>query len=244
MWVVPSSGGAARRLTDGAFSLDTDQQDPQRAPAWSAYAHSVAFARFPDPFWARSFTSVIDIVPAAGGTPAPLVPLAGSILMHYAPAGGAFAFMPPRNGNQNNGTAVYVEVGGMTFDVTHARVRNIDRYAWMPGGRSLLLSGEDGTHSVLWRQPLQGPARRLKLGDLDIVSSPSVAETGAIAFIGRTVTHADELYVIASSAAAPRRLYDRLADEPLSAGLARGAYGHSAERLGDGLHHRVLPAGR
>jgi dipeptidyl aminopeptidase/acylaminoacyl peptidase len=208
LWVVPSAGGAARRLTDGAFSLDTDQQDPQPAPTWSPHGHSIAFVRFPDPFWALSFKSIIDTVPSAGGEPASLVPLQGSILVHYAPAGGALAFMRPRNGDENNGTAVYVAVGGTTFDATHALARNVDTYAWMPGGRGLLLTGEDGTRSVLWRQPLHGPARRLDLGGVDIVSPPSVATTGAIAFIGRTATHADELYVMASSVALPRRLTD------------------------------------
>ena len=208
LWVVPSAGGAARRLTDGAFSLDTDQQDPQPAPAWSPHGHSIAFVRFPDPFWALSFKSVIDTVPASGGAATTLVPLQGSLMMRYAPAGGALAFMRPRGGDENNGNAVYVKMDGRTFDATGALARNIDAYTWLPGGRGLLLTGEDGTRSVLWRQPLRGTARRVDLGDVDIVSQPSVAANGAIAFIGRTARHADELYLVPSDHAAPRRLTD------------------------------------
>lgn len=208
LWVVPSTGGKAQRLTHGAFSLDTDQQDPQPAPAWSPDGHSIAFARFPDPFWALSFKSVIDTVAAGGGAPATLVPLQGSLMMHYAPAGGALAFMRPRNGDENNGNAVYVKEGGKTFDATHALARNIDAYAWLPGGRAVLLTGEDGTRSVMWRQPLHGAARQLDLAKVNVVSQPSVSAHGVIAFIGRTARHADELYVMTSSAAAPRRLTD------------------------------------
>ena len=208
LWVVPSAGGKAMRLTDGKFSLDTDQQDPQPAPAWSPHGRTIAFARFPDPFWALSFKSVIDSVGSAGGAPATLVPLQGSVMMHYAPAGGALAFMRPRNGDENNGNAVYVKEGARTFDATHALARNFDTYAWLPGGQSLLLTGEEGTRSVMWRQPLAGAARQLELAGVDIVSQPSVSAHGLIAFIGRTPMHADELYVMASTSAAPRRLTD------------------------------------
>lgn len=208
LWVVASTGGSARELTDGAFSLDTDEQDPQPAPAWSPDGRSIAFVRFPGPFWALSFKSVIDMVPAAGGAPTRLVPLHGSIFMRYAPRGGALAFVRPRNGDENNGNAVYVKTDGRTFDATHALARNIDAYAWLPGGRALLLTGEDGTRSVLWRQPIGGAAHQIDLGSVQIVSHPSVARDGAIAFIGRTASHADELYVMASSTAAPRRLSD------------------------------------
>ncbi|HVC30686.1 MAG TPA: hypothetical protein VND24_05825, partial [Steroidobacteraceae bacterium] len=69
LWVVPSTGGNAKRLTQGKFSLDTDHQDPAPEPAWSPDGRSVGFTRFPDPYWAHSYQSVIDKVPAAGGAP-------------------------------------------------------------------------------------------------------------------------------------------------------------------------------
>src|SRR5579863_489442 len=208
LWLVPSSGGTAKRLTGGQFSLDTDQQDSAPEPAWSRDGRAIAFSRFPDPYWALSYQSVIDSVPATGGTPATLVGLEGATTLSYAPSGDAFAFTRPRAGDENNGNAVYVEESGRTLDATRALARNIDFYSWLPDGRNLLLVGPDGTHSVMWDQAVGGRARALDLGGIEIAGRPSVSATGLIAFIGDTPGHADELYVMTSSQASPRRLTD------------------------------------
>jgi dipeptidyl aminopeptidase/acylaminoacyl peptidase len=208
LWVVPSTGGAAKRLTEGQFSLDTDQQDSAPEPAWSRDGRTIAFSRFPDPYWALSYQSVIDSVAASGGTPSTLVTLEGATTLSYAPAGGAFAFMRPRAGDENNGTAVYIEDGGRTFDTTRALAHNIDFYAWLPDGKSLLLVGQDGTHSVMWQQVVGGGASRLDLAGIEIADRPSISPNGVIAFIGDTPGHADELYTMLSPSSRPRRLTD------------------------------------
>lgn len=205
LWVVPSTGGRARRLTEGEFSLDTDQRGSAPEPAWSRDGRTLAFSRFPDPYWALSYRSIIDSVEANGGTPSTLVSLQGAGHLSYAPSGNGFAFTRPRNGDENNGTAVYVEEGGRMLDASGHLARNIDFYAWMPDGR-LLLVGEDGTHSVIWQQAAGGAARKLDLAGTEIAGRPSVSSSGVIAFVGATPRHADELYVMSSPAATPRRL--------------------------------------
>ena len=208
LWVVPSTGGKATRLTQGAFSLNTDQQDSAPEPAWSRDGRTIAFARFPDAYWALSYESVIDAVAAKGGAPSTLVGLQGATTLSYAPSGDAFAFTRPRAGDENNGTAVYVSEGGHTLDATQELARNIDFYAWLPDGKNLLLVGEDGTHSVIWQQAVGGRARTLDLAGIEIVGKPSISPGGLVAFVGHTPSHADELYAMTSVAVRPRRLTD------------------------------------
>jgi dipeptidyl aminopeptidase/acylaminoacyl peptidase len=207
LWVIPSAGGAPRRLTDGAFSLQTDQQDSVPVPQWSRDGHRIAFTQFPGPYWGPSFHSVISSVDADSATLNMLETAETSNTPAYAPGGDDVrAWLRPRDGDQNNGNAVYVRADGHVLDVTRALDRNIDAYRWLPEGRELLLQGVDGSHATLWRQPLSGPARALALGDVEASPDFSVARNGAVAFIGSTSTHPEELYVMESLDASPRRL--------------------------------------
>lgn len=208
LWVVPSAGGDAKRLTEGSYSLETDQQDSAPQPAWSRDGRSIAFVRFPGPYWGPSFHSVIDSVSVDGGKPAPLVTDEGVLDASYSKDGGALAFLRPRNGDQNNGNAVHVFVDGRSRDLTAALARNIGNYLWLPRGKGLLLSGGDGTRSVLWEQPLSGNARKLDLGEVEAGGDASVSSKGVLAFIGSTTTHPGELYVMDSIHSRPRRLTD------------------------------------
>ena len=209
LWVVPSTGGEAKRLTEGDFSLQTDQQDSAPMPQWSHDGHSIVFTRFPGPWWGPSFQSVIDEVDASGGKPHALVDAQGSGSLKFAPQGNAYAYQRPRNGDQNNGNAVYVDDGhGDPRDVTAALARNIDAYEWLPDGKTLLLAGSLGTHATLWAQPLDGTARELDVGAVQVNPELSVSSNGRIAFVASTADHPGELYVLDSVNAKPRRLTD------------------------------------
>ena len=206
LWVVAADGGKPVRLTEGAFSLQTDQEGATPL-AWSHDGKRVVFTQFPGPYWGPSFHSVIAAVPADGkGKPVTVVADEGSSGFAYAPGRDAFAFQRARGGDQNNGNAVYVGGDGAVRDATAALARNIDAYAWLPDGRNLLLHGELGTRSVFWEQPLAGKARVLDLGKVEADGGFSVSDNGRIAFVGSTTDHPGELYVLRSPNARPQRL--------------------------------------
>lgn len=218
LWIAPAEGGTSTRLTHGEFSLGTDEGGTT-TPAWSRDGKRIAFTRYPGVHWASMFRSVIAEVNVASGEMQTLVAAEASEHLEFAPAGDAYAFSRTRNGDQNNGNAVYVSVGGKTSDPTATMARHFSTYAWMPDGRTLITAGALGTHTVLWEQPLSGKARLLDLGDVEAnnglgvttsndTTSMSVSGTGSIAFIGSTANHPSELYVLDSTHARPRRLTD------------------------------------
>jgi len=208
LWVVAANGGSATRLTQGDFSLQTDQEGATPL-VWSHDGKSIVFTKFPSAYWGPSFRSVVAEVAADGKRqPVTLVGDQGANDFAYALDSDAYAFVRARNGDQNNGNAVYVGGHGMAHDATAALARNINAYAWLPSGKALLLQGDLGTRSVFWEQPLDGAARVLDLGDVEAGNDLSVANDGEIAFVGDTPTHPGELYVMASARAKPRRLTD------------------------------------
>ena len=151
---------------------------------------------------------MIASVSVDGGEPQTLVDAQGATAFAYAPDSDRFAFQRSRNGDQNNGNAVYVSDNGKVNDATAALARNFNGYAWLPGGKALLTFGELGTDSVIWEQPVDGKAKQLDLGDVQVSSALSVSTHGAIAFVGATSMQPAELYVMDSTRAKPRRLTD------------------------------------
>ncbi len=206
LWIVSSAGGKARRLTKGDFSLDTDQGGASPL-VWSKDGKRIYFTRYPSPYWGPSYHSIIASVDVKTGKLGIVVRAQTSTDFSFTPAGKAYAFIRPRDGDQNNGYAVYVNEAGKTFDATHALARNFNNYAWLPNGK-LLLEGQLGTQSVFWVQPMHGSATQLSLGSVQASSDMNVSRNGEIAFVGSTANRPDELYVMNSAHARPRRLTD------------------------------------
>jgi dipeptidyl aminopeptidase/acylaminoacyl peptidase len=232
LWTVPSEGGKAKRLTTGDdFSLAFDQGGAN-APAWSPEGSSIVFTRYPGVWFGNAYRSrlaQVDTTVAASDSTHGEVTLAvgmpdtvtlrigttGDTLVTgegaggpvFAPRGGALAWSRARGGDMNNGNAVYVMQGGAVRDVTRGLARNINGFRWMPDGRSFLLTGDLGTRTVMWEQPVDASARLLDLGDVHVAGgAPTVSDDGAIAFVGATAGHPGELYYMASVDGRPKRL--------------------------------------
>ena len=206
LWIVPAKGGKAKRLTKGSKSICTDQETITPI-AWSPDGKSIIFQQFPDVWEGNGWHSILAEVDTSGGKVEELVNAQGSGWPNFAPSGNVLAFMRPRNGDQNNGNAVYVKINNDIKDATHELARNINSYIWMPDGKSLLLTGEKGTKSVIWRQPLDGKAIQLDLGNINVGNgSLSISKNGVVTFTGSTPAHPVELYMMSSINGKPKRL--------------------------------------
>ena len=215
LWLIPASGGTAKRLTSGSWSLPkSNPPGPPASPiSWSPDGRSLIFGKADTPHLGDRDTTRLQILDVETGAIRRLTQNQESENNGlFSPDGRKIAYFHSLDGDSRNENEVaFTDASGANGrDVTRGIDRNIYRAIWMPDSVSLLVGGHDGTHTSLWIQPLDGAAKKLNIGDL-APSAPfwldaSVGKDGGIAFTGTDPTHASELYYMASSEATPRRL--------------------------------------
>ena len=217
LWLIAAAGGKARRLTSGAWSLPTTlPPSPPASPiSWSPDGKSITFTRQATPFLGDANQSVVEVLDVATGKIRKLTHhTSAEGYGLYSPDGTHIAYWYSRDGDVNNENEIFVtsSSGGDGTDLTRAVDRNLMRAIWMPDGKSLLVGGHNGTEVSMWIQPLHGAATPLNLGDVNpswlFWIDATVGTNGAIAFTGSEVRRPTELYYMASSTSAPRRLTD------------------------------------
>ncbi len=210
VWVTPASGGKARRLTSGAWSLETIDPTVTSDLTWSPDGTKIAFVHFPTPVIGDSLGSVIEVADARTGHRTQLSGNAGlEGSPGFAPAGNLIAYSHNTNGDPTNGNSIYVTHfgGGAGVNVRAKIDRNIDGYAWAPDGKSLWLFGPDGEHTAAWYVSADGSSvRRVDLGGVGIAQTGNTSHSGALAFVGVTPNRPAELYYLASPNAHPVQL--------------------------------------
>jgi dipeptidyl aminopeptidase/acylaminoacyl peptidase len=209
LWIASLATGEASRLTRGDWSVATSLATSPLS--WSADGRTIAFVRFATPHSGDTDQSAVWLVEAATGTARGLTGrTAREASPLLSPDGALVAYTYPRDGDPANLDEVHVAPasGGEGRAVTRALDRHVTAFSWLAEGRTLLVLGTDGTRSAVWVQPLEGAARRVRLGDVAEVSGLSVDRRGAIALVGTEAARPQEIYYLASLAAAPRRLTD------------------------------------
>ena len=112
----------------------------------------------------------------------------------FSPDGSKIAYWYSRDGDQNNENEIFVtsSTGGEGTDLTRALDRSVQRAIWMPDGKSLFLCARDGAQTAVWIQPLDGPAKKIDLGDANpsfsVWVDAAVGKDGSIAFAANTPT--------------------------------------------------------
>jgi dipeptidyl aminopeptidase/acylaminoacyl peptidase len=220
IWLMPTDGGGAERLTGGDWSLEfvLPPGSPPSPLAWSPDGSRIAFARVPVPESGKLDSVNVWILDVATRQ---VRSFSGPAVFQnnpsFSPDGRNLIYWYPRDGradlNWLNEVYVAPADGGTARSVTRALDRNIYYAEWMPGGRDLLVAGNDAATVGVWLQPLDArPAVALDLGDLVVNGAfgyeIAVASTGAIVMIGTTASRPPELYVLDSATARPRRLTD------------------------------------
>jgi dipeptidyl aminopeptidase/acylaminoacyl peptidase len=215
LWILPADGGKPKRLTSGAWSLA--KSAPPSSPAspinWSPDGKSLLFTRQEHPHFGDNDLTSVQLLSVDTGEIRKLTKhetLESFGL--FSPDGSRVAYWYPRDSDPNNENEIFVTEasGGDGASATRSIDHNLARVIWMPDGNSLLVGGHDATQTSLWLQPLNGPPKKLALGDVHPTwlfwIDAFVGRKGEIAFTGSTPTQPSELYYMASANDAPKRL--------------------------------------
>jgi dipeptidyl aminopeptidase/acylaminoacyl peptidase len=208
LWTVPADGGDAKRLTSGTWSLP-DAHGTLVGSTQISYTpdgQSILFLRADSGISGDAITSRMQLLQVASGT---IKPLTNSPIeemgQKLSPDGAEIAYIYPRDGKRRNEDQVYVVsgAGGTGRDATEDLDHAVSGADWFPDGKSLLISGNDGTRVSFWQQPLDGAARKLNLGSLCPSGSAKVGPDGSVAFIATDATHPGELFYMAHAGDPP-----------------------------------------
>lgn len=218
IWVIGASGGEAKRVTSGTWSLPVARPPgPLPSPInWTPDGKSIAFTRNETPSSGNSDTARVAFVDVDSGTVRTLATAKTQQTQPViSPDGKHVAFMHAHNGELQSENRFWLvsAQGGDAKQVTNELDRNLYRAMWMPDGKSLLVGAHDETTTSLWLQPVSGgAARKLDLHGIEPAApywiEAAIGRNGAIAIVASTATRPRELYVMDSVTAKPRRLTD------------------------------------
>ncbi len=209
LWTIAASGGDAKRVTSGTWSMPNHLPGYAPPVIWTADGKSILIERAETPLTGDMTTARLEVVNPATGAMKPLTGAAveegGAML---SPDGTKLLYMTARDGKHAYDSSVYVTAisGGAGKDAAYALDRSIAGAEWLPDSSSLIVGAADHTKATLWVQPLGGKASKLELGALSPSSQVNVAKDGGIAFTANTPDRPAELYYLAKIGDAPVQL--------------------------------------
>jgi dipeptidyl aminopeptidase/acylaminoacyl peptidase len=215
LWIVPATGGEAKRLTQGTWTLPVAfPPGPPASPiAFTPDGSKIIYVRLENTYSGdRRYSSpqVLDL--ASGKSEAITTHTEFASFPSLSPDGTHIAYLYPRDGTDRNYQDIFV-VDGLKGDgenITQPIDRNFFRALWTPDSKAIVTGANDGATAGLWVQPLSGKAARLDLGDVTPTTGywldATVGPQGQIAFTGTEPHHPAEIYILDSPGSKPRKL--------------------------------------
>jgi len=214
VWLVPATGGEAKRLTSGTWSLPSSlPPGPPVSPiGWSKDGRSIVIVRQETPSTGDQLLARVQVLDVASGA---IRSLTGDTRLEgypkISPDGTSVAYWRSRNAHAWEVQDVWLApfAGGAGRDISAHLELNVWGTYWASDGRSLIVGGNTGTTVGLWRLSLDGSSERIPLEGVMPTNvfwlDAAVGSSGEIVFAGQTKSDPYELYLIApgSRTAAP-----------------------------------------
>ena len=206
LWVIDTSGGDAKRLTQGSWSLPTSL--PPGAPSspvkWTPDGKSILFVRQETPETGDQDKARIEVIDVATGAIRDLTgdkTLEGYPLV--SPDGKSVAYWRNRDGKLWTYQDIWLApaAGGAGRDISATGLdRNVYGTHWSADGQSLLVGGSVDATVGLWRFGLDGHATRIDLADITPQNgywmSYDQTSDGGVVIVASSVDHPAELYLV------------------------------------------------
>jgi dipeptidyl aminopeptidase/acylaminoacyl peptidase len=201
LYEISNSGRTkARHIGDGSWSVGGGFT--YAADGKSLFVTRLTPGAYPNQYLSREIVRV-DV---ASGAAAAIPRLSRVQADPFRSADGrhiAFSFSNPHGMMQTEIALANASAGDAVW-LSRSLDRDIEDAAFLPDNSIVAVAG-DGTHGRVFR--LSGGAHTvLPLGDVNPTSGLAVAQNGAIAFAGATLSHPSELYVLQPHATSPQRL--------------------------------------
>ena len=198
LFVVASSGGAAKQLTTGEQSITTGEA--QSTLSWSADGKTIAILLAPNAVLDDAERAHVTLIDVATGKPSrPTANAAYEADPRFSPDGKHLAYTHSEGDNQITLTEAFVmgAGGGAATAISHPADRAVHDVAWLPDSSGILFTAHDSTSTEIVRAPLGGAApARVDVGDLNITSplDGAIAKDGALVFVATSTKQPAELY--------------------------------------------------
>src|SRR5262245_5072545 len=203
VWTIESEGGTAKRVTSGKWTATGPLH-------WSPDGKKLAIGYRGGPgsrYWTESTSRILDVATGELSLVAGTADLVG--VDPFSPDGKHIAYTVPRDGVFDALLDLWVAPagGGPGRNLTRELDMNIRAVEWTADGQSLIIATEKGTRLGMWRVPLDAAARQLDLTDVT-AGTIALSRNGKIAWVGSEDGHPQEIYILDSAGARPRRLTD------------------------------------